>query len=117
MTIREVKEIDIPALHRIRVTVNENALSNPGLISYDDYSEFLFTRDKGWVVEIDNTIVRFAAKRNARRVLRIEGKVWSGTAPGTRAEKFCRASGWRESGMDGKEIKFEMTKPEWFARR
>jgi GNAT superfamily N-acetyltransferase len=127
-------------LRTIRISVLENTLSNPALITPSDYEEFLFTRGKGWVAEIDNTIVGFAIcdlkeeniwalfvhpdfeKRGVARALQKEmlgwyftqkEKVWLGTAPGTRAEKFYRASGWRETGMHGKEIKFGMTSEEW----
>jgi hypothetical protein len=42
-------------------------------------------------------------------------KVWLGTAFNTRAEQFYRKAGWSEAGMHGtKEIKFEMTKEDWF---
>jgi hypothetical protein len=45
-------------------------------------------------------------------------QVWLGTAPGTRAEKFYKASGWRETGLHGKkELKFEMSRQEWLTLR
>jgi GNAT superfamily N-acetyltransferase len=40
-------------------------------------------------------------------------KVWLGTSPKTRAEKFYRAAGWTENGKHGMEIKFEMTAAKW----
>lgn len=140
MFIRLAAAPDIPRLHEIRTAVRENALSNPNLISHADYSEFLFSRGKGWVCEIENEIVGFAIcdlkeeniwalfvqpdheRKGVARALQKEmldwyftqrNYVWLGTAPGTRAEKFYRASGWRENGMHGKEVKFEMTKAEW----
>lgn len=140
MQIRPADMRDIATLHEIRVAVRENALSNPALISPADYEEFLFQRGKGWVCEIDNVIVGFAIcdlkeeniwalfvhpdfeRRGVARALQKEmldwyftrrDKVWLGTAPGTRAEMFYRRSGWKESGMHGKEIKFEMTKNDW----
>lgn len=39
--------------------------------------------------------------------------VWLGTAPNTRAETFYKMLGWKEAGMNGKEIKFEMTIHNW----
>ena len=39
--------------------------------------------------------------------------IWLGTSAKTRAEFFYRKSGWREVGMHGKEIKFEMNKKDW----
>ena len=45
-------------------------------------------------------------------------KVWLGTAPNTRAEKFYRQRGWKEVGMHGKgEIKFEMSHSDWMEIR
>lgn len=140
LNIRQSQQKDISRLHEIRVAVKENVLSNPALITPADYEEFLFTRGSGWVAEIDNIIIGFAIcdlreeniwalfvhpdfeRRGAARALQKEmldwyfaqkEKVWLGTAPGTRAEKFYRASGWRENGMHGKEVKFEMTSEEW----
>jgi GNAT superfamily N-acetyltransferase len=41
-------------------------------------------------------------------------KVWLGTDPNTRAEKFYRRAGWTEVGKNGsEEIKFEMTYSDW----
>jgi len=43
-----------------------------------------------------------------------DATIWSGTAPGTRAEKFYRTAGWKEVGTHGKgEMKFEMTAGNW----
>ncbi len=39
--------------------------------------------------------------------------VWLSTSPGTRAEQFYRQAGWMQTGMHGKEIKFEMSKNTW----
>lgn len=138
--IRECVTADIPVLHEIRVAVRENALSNPDLITAADYEEFLFHRGKGWACEIDNHVVGFAIcdlqeeniwalfvhpdfeGRGVARALQKEmldwyftqrEKVWLGTAPGTRAEKFYRTSGWKQNGMHGKEVRFEMTRDNW----
>lgn len=43
--------------------------------------------------------------------------VWLGTAPGTRAEGFYRKAGWLETGMHGKEIKFEMPYEHWLIQK
>lgn len=52
-TIREATPNDIPTLARLRVSVRENILSNPDLITQADYTEFLFKRGKGWVCEVN----------------------------------------------------------------
>jgi len=42
--------------------------------------------------------------------------VWLGTAPDTRASRFYRKAGWKETGTNGKtEIKFEMSFEDWFS--
>jgi hypothetical protein len=41
-------------------------------------------------------------------------RVWLSTGANTRAEKFYRLQGWKETGLYGKgEIKFEMSKADW----
>lgn len=42
------------------MSVKENVLSNPALVTYKDYVEYLFVRGKGWVCEINNIITGFA---------------------------------------------------------
>lgn len=140
LSIRECVLADLQFLHDIRISVRENILSNPNLITPADYEEFLFHRGKGWVCEINNHIVGFAiadlqeeniwalfvhpdfegrgvAKQLQKEMLHWyftqKEKVWLGTSPGTRAEKFYRASGWRENGKHGNEVKFEMTNTIW----
>jgi GNAT superfamily N-acetyltransferase len=136
ITFRVAKINDIKQLHRIRIAVHENRLSDPNLISYQDYQDFITERGKGWVCEINEDIVGFSVvdrKENnvwALFVLpKFEGKgigkklhdlmldwyfsqtdktLWLSTSPGTRAEKFYRKAGWIENGVYGKgEIKFE----------
>ncbi|RZK13036.1 MAG: GNAT family N-acetyltransferase [Flavobacterium sp.] len=138
---REASIDDIPQMAVVRNAVKENTLSNPDLISTEDYIEFMTVRGKGWVCEVDGQIVGFAIpdvvdnniwalflhpdfeKKGIGRKLHdimldwyfAQGKikVWLGTAPGTRAEEFYRRSGWKQNGMYGKEVKFEMTKADW----
>jgi len=117
-------------------------LSDPALVSDRDCEEFITVRGKGWVCEINSTIVGFAIadledkniwalflhpgfeKKGIGRVLHDTmldwyfskgmDHVWLGTAPGTRAERFYRKAGWRETGTHGKgEIKFEMSAADW----
>lgn len=142
MIFRTAVKTDIPQIQVVRNAVKENRLSNPALVSDSDVENFITQRGKGWVCEMDNTIVGFAIadlQDNNIWALFIhpdhEGKgigkklhslmldwyfsqgkenVWLGTAPDTRAEKFYRNAGWKENGMHGsKEIKFEMTSAAW----
>lgn len=142
MHFREAKIADITQMQIVRNSVRENALSNPGLIKDADYEEYLTERGKGWVCEIDDTIVGFAIadlRENNVWALFISpafavqgiGKklhtlllnwyfentqqtVWLSTAPGTRAELFYTKQGWTNVGMYGaNEVKFEMTYSQW----
>lgn len=137
MIFREALISDIVGMHKVRVAVKENALSDPNLITPADYEEFITQRGKGWVCELDGTITGFAIvdlKENNVWALFVhpdheqkgigkqlhqlmllwyfaQGKetIWLGTAPNTRAEFFYRKQGWKENGTHGKgEIKFEM---------
>ena len=139
---REALISDIKQIQVVRNAVKENQLSDPGLVPNSDVEDFITNRGKGWVCEINGLVVGFAIadleKDNIWALFILPGnercgigkelhklmldwyfshtkqKVWLGTAPGTRAEKFYRMQGWKEAGMHGKgEIKFEMTGPEW----
>ena len=59
MTYREAEINDINQIHNIRVSVSENKLSNPDLVTYEHYIDFMTQRGKGWVCEIENQIVGF----------------------------------------------------------
>ncbi len=139
---REAKIEDIKQIQVVRNSVKENALSNPALVSDKDCEEFITVRGKGWVCELDNTIVGFSIvdlKENNIWALFVKpefekkgiGKelytrmmdwyfdqtktpVWLGTAPNTRAEKFYEKLGWVKTGTVNKgETKFEMSYKSW----
>ena len=146
MFFREATPDDIIQIQIVRNSVKENVLSDPNLVTDKDCEEFISTRGKGWVCEVDHQIVGFAIadlKENniwalflkpefenkgiGRRLHHImldwyfnqtKKKVWLGTSPGTKAEAFYRKSGWREVGIHGKgEIKFEMTYEDWLENK
>lgn len=145
MIFRDAKLEDISQMQVVRNSVKENALSNPSLVTYEDYENYLSKRGRGWACEIDNRIVGFAIvdmvdnnvwalfvdpvfeSRGIGKKLHdimleqyfneTDTTLWLGTAPNTRAEKLYRAKGWKEVGVHGKgEIKFEMTVEDWEAR-
>src|SRR4030095_2424824 len=60
MNFRSATINDIQQLHSIRIAVKENILPDPLLITPTDYETFLTVRGKGWVCEIDKTLVGFA---------------------------------------------------------
>lgn len=140
MIFREAAIEDIHQIQIVRNAVKENMLSNPALVTNKDCEVFMFGRGKGWVCEVDNTIVGFAIadladsniwalfvnpdhdKKGIGRTLHTmmldwyfskQDYVWLGTAPGTRAELFYEKSGWRKAGMHRNETKFEMTAEQW----
>jgi GNAT superfamily N-acetyltransferase len=146
MIFREALIIDIQQIQVVRNTVKENTLSNPALVSDADVQEYITKRGKGWVCEIDGTIVGFAiadlvdyniwalfihpdaeAKGIGKQLHELmvnwyfsqtDETVWLSTTPGTRAETFYKMQGWQEAGMYGKgEVKFEMNKEIWSEQR
>ena len=145
MIYREAEIKDIKQIQVVRNAVKENVLSDPALVTDKDCEEYMTTRGKAWVCEANDTIVAFAyvdLKENniwalfvtpgyaekgiGKKLHKImldwyfaltDKTVWLGTSPNTRAETFYRKQGWKETGMHGKEIKFEMTKEEWVQRK
>lgn len=142
MIYREATTDDIKQIQIVRNAVKENMLSNPGLVTDRDCVEYLTLRGKGWVCEVDGTIVGFAIadlidnniwalfvhpNYEAHGIgttlhnmmmdwyfAQHKETVWLSTDANTKAEKFYRKYGWKETGLYGKtEIKFEMTKAEW----
>ncbi|MEO8233841.1 MAG: GNAT family N-acetyltransferase [Flavobacterium sp.] len=142
MIFREANLNDIKQIQIVRNSVTENTLSNPDLVTNKDCEEFMTIRGKGWVCEVENEIIGFSIadlKDNNIWALflkpefekqgigsklhnimldwyftQTKNKVWLGTSPNTRAEKFYRKQGWTEVGTHGKnEIKFEMTHNDW----
>lgn len=51
---------DIPAAHAIRLRVRENRLSDPSVVTEQDYRDFMARDTKSWVYEIDGAITGFA---------------------------------------------------------
>lgn len=127
---------DIPGMHRVRLAVRENRL-NSTAVTEADYGPAMSDPGRGWVVEAEGRVVGFAVgnrstgniwalfvdpaherKGHGRQLhdamlawLRKEGAgvLWLTTEPGTRAERFYRAAGWRMAGQTGKgELRFEM---------
>ncbi|MBP6431908.1 MAG: GNAT family N-acetyltransferase [Ferruginibacter sp.] len=133
---------DIPQMQIVRNAVKENVLSNPDLVKDIDYIDYITTRGKGWICNVENTIVGFAIcdlvedniwalfvhpnfdKRGIGKALHklmmdwyfAQGKqmCWLSTAPNSRAEQFYKMQGWVAVGNYGKgEIKFEITRQIW----
>lgn len=146
MIYREANIEDIAALSSVRLSVNENKLSNPGLVTAADYVEFLTIRGKGWLCEMDEKVIGFAivdlVENNVWALFLLPefvGKgighhlhqlmmdwyfqqtdktIWLGTAPGTKAEIFYKKAGWTSMGVQKNgEVRFEMKHSDWVKKR
>ncbi len=142
MTFREAELRDIKGLMDVRMSVKENMLNTPALVTDEICADYLTGRGKGWLCETDNRVVGFAIADlvdNSIWALFVrpeyEGKgigkalqtimlnwyfkqgkqsVWLTTALNTRAEKFYRMTGWKETGYTKTgEIRFEMNVTDW----
>ena len=140
--MRVATEADIPEMHRVRLAVRENRLSNPGVVRPSDYVPMLTERGRGWLALVGGRIAGFAIvdmerrnvwalfvdpqheARGVGRRLHDEMMGWAfasgadhvhlGTAPGTRAERFYRTAGWTYAGLETNgEARFEMTRAAW----
>lgn len=138
--LRPAVRSDIQAMHAVRMSVTENRLIST-VISEADYVPAIEGSGRGWVVEADGRIVGFAIGNAAngniwalfvepghdrrgygRQLLDAvvawlwaQGlqQLWLTTAPGTRAERFYQAAGWRRAGITAKgELRFELHRPE-----
>jgi hypothetical protein len=56
MIFRIAITADIDQMSSVRLSVRENRLSNPALITADDYRKFITVRGKGWVCETDRSL-------------------------------------------------------------
>ncbi|MBM0107752.1 GNAT family N-acetyltransferase [Steroidobacter sp. S1-65] len=126
-------------MHRVRMAVHENRLVSMQL-SARDYVVAIEETGRGWVVESEGDIVAFAigdtvegsiwalfvepgheGKGFGRRLHDVmvewlweqgHERLWLTTDPGTRAERFYEAAGWRRVGLSSRgEIRFELARP------
>jgi len=135
--IRPAMLSDVTAMHRIRLAVRENVLSDPSRIRSSHYVEMLTRYGRGWVAELDAEVVGFVIADGVRHRLwalfvappfesRGIGRTLLGTAvgwlvaagavpvtlttePGTRAARFYEAGGWRPVGREPNgETRYEL---------
>jgi GNAT superfamily N-acetyltransferase len=136
--IRQARAADAAGMHRVRMSVQENRLVSTKLTERD-YVVAIESTGRGWLVELAGNIVAFAigdttngsiwalfvepgheGKGYGRQLHDImiawlweqgHDRLWLSTEPGTRAERFYSAAGWRRVGVTGRgEIRFELEK-------
>jgi len=136
---REAGVSDIAAMHIVRMSVHENVLSHPSVVTERDYVDYITERGKGWVCESGGSIIGFCIVdvtennvwalfvkpefegRGVGRHLHALMLKWYfqhaseplklTTAPETRAELFYRLNGWKDQGKNKNgEIVFQMRK-------
>lgn len=136
---------DVAALQRVRLSVRENVLSRPELVTHADYVEHLERRGRGWLAEWGSEVVGFAVGRAddgnvwalfvdpAHEGRGIGGalhdvlvdwmfaqgleRLWLTTDPATRAALFYARRGWREAGREGTELRLELAPGDFRAIR
>ena len=142
MIFRLANTDDIKGIMKVRMSVKENILNNPDLVTEKDCDEYLNIYGKGWVCVIKNSIVGFSIvglkqkniwalfvdpqfeRKGIGRKLhdlmmdwyfsQTQETVWLGTSPDTRAEKFYTKAGWTPVGVvNNGEVKFEMSFENW----
>lgn len=135
--IREARGEDVPAMNHLRLQVRENVLSDPARVTTEMVADAISSAGRGWVFEQNGVILGFSIALIEEPSLwalfvlpGCEGRgighalheaavawLWSqgatrirlSTDPGTRAEAFYRARGWRETGrLANGEIRFEL---------
>ena len=128
-------------MHRVRMSVRENRLSDPARVLPRHYRALLRGQGRGWVAECEGRVVGFAIVDRSRSSVwalfvepAVEGRgvgrqlheamlrwafsytdqLWLSTEPGTRAERFYHRAGWRCVGREPTgEARYEVTREVW----
>jgi GNAT superfamily N-acetyltransferase len=138
--IRLATVSDVPAMHRLRLQVRENVLSDPSRITEAMTADAITVSGRGWVCEEHGKILGFSIARDKDpsiwALFTLPGeegrgighalheaavdwlwllgaqRIWLTTEPGTRAERFYRERGWRETAvLASGELRFELDRP------
>ncbi|MCK9685234.1 GNAT family N-acetyltransferase [Scleromatobacter humisilvae] len=126
LTFRRAVEADIATMMRLRLSVNENKLSNPSSVTHAMCSDYLDRLGRAWVAELAGEIVGFSyAARDGsiwalfvdpgreglgagKQLLRFavawlfeigHDEIRLGTEANTRADRFYAAQGWTRGEM------------------
>lgn len=135
MTLRLARPGDWDEVMALRLSVQENRLSDPGRVTREMYLDYIQARGRGWVAEEGGAILGFC-------VAALDGEVWAlfvrpgcegrgvgqalmracvdwlaaqgvgeavlETGAGTRAERFYRRFGWIEAGRSRSDVTFKL---------
>jgi GNAT superfamily N-acetyltransferase len=140
MIFREATAEDISALSEVRLSVRENVLSNPELITREMYQTYLCETGKGWLCEVNDEVVGFCIasrsdasiwalfvkptdeKRGIGKILLHLATNWLfekgatsislTTAASTRADTFYQRQGWKRGKMKSDiEVCYTLNRP------
>lgn len=135
--LRKANVSDVAAMNHLRLQVRENVLSDPARVTEAMTADAITVSGRGWVFEEEGHILGFsiamdqdptiwalfvlpghegrgighALHEAAVKWLWSRGaeRIWLGTDPDTRADRFYRARGWQEAGRHPNgEIRFEL---------
>ena len=128
-------------MHRVRLAVRENRLSDPTKVQPEDYVTMLSSSGAGWVAKLQDRTVGFAVADLTRRsvwALFVEQgheeigigralhdtmmswfcdqgaeEISLSTGLGTRAVRFYLAAGWEQGDVEDGELKFRISCARW----
>ena len=129
-------------MHRLRMSVRENVLSDPNAVRLEHYGAILANGGRGWVWDEGGAIRGFAIvdtrNENVWALFVAPGaegrgigsrlhdamlawyfstgatRLWLSTGGGTRAERLYRRAGWRQAGVEANgDLRFEVGAGEW----
>jgi GNAT superfamily N-acetyltransferase len=135
--LRAARASDIPAIQRVRRSVTENRLVST-IITDEEVRTAIEDTGRAWIVEQDGKVVAFAIGNTITGNIwalfvrpEYEGRgygrqlhdtmvnwlwaagldrLWLTTEPGTRAQRFYEAAGWRLTGTtDRGELRYELS--------
>jgi GNAT superfamily N-acetyltransferase len=135
--IRKATIKDVRAMNHLRLQVRENVLSDPALVTSETTAHAITAEGRGWVYEEAGEILGFAIAKDEDPTIwalfvhphheglgighqlhsaavawlwsRGAERIWLGTDPGTRAERFYLERGWRKAGIrDNGELLLEL---------